>query len=149
MLLPDLAGSWTGRSRLWLSPTEPVRESETTAFVAAAVRDQGLLFRYTWSDGGEPQEGVLVVQHDAATGVVTAGWTDSWHLRDTVMACRGELTPAGQLDIQGTYAAPPGPDWGWQIVIEPPQDDAFTLRMFNISPDGRAELAVEAEYERQ
>jgi hypothetical protein len=52
------------------------------------------------------------------------------------------------LSVRGSYAAPPGPDWGWRIEITP---DGRTLRivMFNIWPDGsREDLAAEASYTR-
>jgi hypothetical protein len=52
------------------------------------------------------------------------------------------------LSVAGTYAAPPGPDWGWRITIEPQSPAAFRLRMYNISPAGPSDLAVEAIYAR-
>jgi hypothetical protein len=48
----------------------------------------------------------------------------------------------------GSYAAPPGPDWGWRIEIAAEQCKALRLVMFNIWPDGKEELAVEAAYVR-
>ena len=55
----------------------------------------------------------------------------------------------GSVSIQGSYAAPPGPDWGWRILIEPRQADSFWMVMYNISPEGREALAVEATYARR
>jgi len=45
---------------------------------------------------------------------------------------------------RGSYAAPPGPDWGWRTVIEIPDDDSFRMVMYNVSPEGKEELAVNA-----
>jgi hypothetical protein len=42
--------------------------------------------------------------------------------------------------------APPGPDWGWRIVLSP--GDTFRMTMYNIWPEAKEELAVEATYER-
>jgi hypothetical protein len=59
---------------------------------------------YTWSYEGEPQEGILLVGCDAkeqaATGsveakAITAVRTDSWHIRDKLMACSGEILRPG------------------------------------------------------
>jgi hypothetical protein len=47
---------------------------------------------------------------------VLAAWTDSWHMDHKLMVCRGDID-ATSLRLLGTYAAPPGPDWGWRIVI--------------------------------
>ena len=61
------------------------------------------------------------------------------------MALAGPGGPT--LAVKGTYAAPPGPDWGWRIEITP---DEGTLRvvMFNIWPEGKEALAVETVYTR-
>lgn len=68
---------------------------------------------------------------------------------DTAMHCAGTLTLDGVASVQGRYAAPPGPDWGWRITLTPSSDAAFVLRMFNITPDGTEMLAVEAPYTRR
>ena len=54
----------------------------------------------------------------------------------------GKLGDAGEADIAGSYSAPPGPDWGWRVVVHSPQADSFLLEMFNRSPDGQEDLAV-------
>ena len=143
-----LIGEWAGESRLWLSPEQPSRVSESTATIAEAVRDQGLLVRYTWSDDGAPQDGVMLLQSTRA-GAVTGAWTDSWHMRGAVMFLKGAIDGAGRLSADGAYAAPPGPDWGWRISLEPAGTDAFILRMFNITPEGEVFPAVEARYARR
>jgi Protein of unknown function (DUF1579) len=52
------------------------------------------------------------------------------------------------VDVRGSYAAPPGPDWGWRTVIETAGTDSFRMVMHNVSPDGQEYLAVDAEYHR-
>jgi hypothetical protein len=52
--------------------------------------------------------------------------------------------------VRGKYAAPPDPDWGWRIDVQP---GGRTLRvvMHNVWPEaqgGKEELAVEAVYTR-
>ena len=64
------------------------------------------------------------------------------------MPCTGHPTSAGGFSVVGSYAAPPGPDWGWRVTIEPAQDDRFALVMHNITPDGKEHLAVEAAFSR-
>ena len=49
------------------------------------------------------------------------------------------------LSLLGSYAAPPGPDWGWRIVLEP-LSETLQIRMDNITPDGEDLPAVEATY---
>jgi hypothetical protein len=48
----------------------------------------------------------------------------------------------------GSYAAPPGPDWGWRITIRSASPAEFQIVMHNISPDGQEDLAVQIDYAR-
>ena len=144
----DLVGDWAGMNSLWLSRDEPARVSDTTASVSIGMGDQVLSMQYTWSDKGRPQEGLIIAQYNPNTGVVTAAWTDTWHLSDMFMACRGDVDENGMMTMAGTYAAPPDADWGWRITLEPQTAAAFRLRMYNISPAGESDLAVEAVYAR-
>jgi GrpB-like predicted nucleotidyltransferase (UPF0157 family) len=143
-----LVGNWTGLNRLWLSPDEPVRESETTATVALIAEEKFLTFRYTWADEDQPQEGFLLIGQEGDENIVQAFWIDSWHMRDTIMPCQGSLDAQGSLSVQGSYAVPTGPDWGWRIIIEPGEGNTLRLVMVNINPDGKEALAVEARYWR-
>ena len=79
---------------------------------------------------------------------MTALWVDSWHMSDKVMTCEGASPDAVSLEVRGSYAAPPGPDWGWRTVIETAEDDLLRMVMYNISPEGTEYLAVEADYRR-
>jgi GrpB-like predicted nucleotidyltransferase (UPF0157 family) len=144
--LVNLVGQWHGINQLWLTPDEPVRESKTTATVALIAQGKFLTFRYTWTEEHQPQDGLLVIGQEGNDNLIKAVWMDSWHMRDLSMLCQGSLDPQGCLSVQGTYAAPPGPDWGWRIILEPGEGNTLRLAMINIVPDGREALAVEAVY---
>lgn len=146
--LQSLPGQWTGENALWLSETEPPRLSASRCSVAPEANGQCLALRYTWADSGKPQEGVLLLNADPESAACTAVWTDSWHYAHQLMTLRGAADAVGAASMLGAYAAPPGPDWGWRITVAPPEGDRFTLRMFNISPDGEEVLAVEALFSR-
>ena len=62
------------------------------------------------------------------------------------MACEGAVEPDGAIAVRGSYAAPPGPDWGWRIVIRPAGKPALHIVMYNVTPGGQEALAVEATY---
>jgi len=85
----------------------------------------------------------MLVGHIAETDVLTVHWIDTWHMSDKVMACQGRPKERGVIDVRGSYAAPPGPDWGWRIIIAPAQM-SLGLVMYNITPAGQEALAVEA-----
>jgi hypothetical protein len=65
-----------------------------------------------------------------------------------VMFCQGAINTQGIIDLRGSYEAPPGPDWGWRIIITAPSDNQLQIVMYNCSPEGVEELAVQADYKR-
>ena len=144
--ITDLVGEWQGSNRLWLRPGEPVRESDTTASVALVAGDRFATVRYFWAEGGKPQDGLLVVPAEEQTA--DSFWVDSWHMGDKFLLLRREETKEGLLTARGTYAAPPGPDWGWRITIRSESEDEMRIVMHNILPQGEELLAVEASYSK-
>lgn len=139
----NLTGEWQGINRLWLNPSEPVRESGITAVLQAVGNQQFLQLQYKWSFEAQPQEGVLLIGQNSQGS--SAVWVDSWHMQDQMMQLTGEAQADGSLQVAGSYAAPPGPDWGWRIALIPNTNTQWTLQMYNITPDGQAFLSVEAE----
>lgn len=147
-MLTALSGTWQGTKQLWLDPDQPACESRSTATVRQVAQGRFLVLEYTWSDQGKPQDGMLVFGEEAPSGGIRAFWMDSWHMRDTIMPCDGAVGSDGGIWVQGSYAAPPDPDWGWRIALHPETDHAFRMRMHNIAPDGQESLAVEIRYTR-
>lgn len=148
-VLTSLIGEWQGTNHLWLSPEEPVRKSESSATISSLAQAQFSEMRYSWADEGQAQEGRLILGQAAGQKTVQAVWFDTWHIRDQFMVCEGQVEDAGTVRIQGSYDAPLGPDWGWQITIKPSDKDTFRFLMHNISPEGEKMLAVEVTYSRQ
>lgn len=118
------------------------------ATVAFAAQGQFLTLHYTWADEGRPQDGLLVLGYEAGQTALKAYWIDSWHMSDKFMFCTGPLEAAGVVSVSGAYAAQPGPDWGWRIVVEPQANDSWRMVMYNITPEGQEVLAVEAHFTR-
>jgi hypothetical protein len=144
--LSTCAGHWRGTNRL-LDPTHNLAEdSAGTAAVTPLLGGRFVRLDYTWEYQGKPQEGSLLIGFDPKTETASAHWIDSWHMGRQVMACSG-TGGDGRLAVTGSYAAPPGPDWGWRIEITP-EGEGLVLVMYNIWPEGREDLAVEARYGR-
>ena len=146
-ILPDLGGRWTGRYRLWTDPSQPVKESESTATLSPVAGGNFTRLDYTWEYDGQPQDGSILIGFDAQREVVTAVWVDSWHMSDKALLCEGRAS-GGAVDLTGSYAAPPGPDWGWRTVLERADGDSLRMTMFNVTPEGQEHLAVEVVYRR-
>jgi hypothetical protein len=147
--LEKLVGEWVGTNRLWLSTEKAPHESNSTASVSRAAKGRFLAIQYSWAFEGEPQEGLLLVGCEKMQNVVKAAWIDSWHMSDKFMTCEGATDERGGVFFRGSYAAPPRPEWGWRTVIEPGDGKSFRMLVYNVSPEGKEALAVEAIYRRR
>jgi hypothetical protein len=145
-LHPRFVGSWAGDSTLYTPWMEPKEQScESTVVVAPVAKGKFLSFAYTWSHEGKDHEGLLIVGNANKAEEATGAFIDSWHMSTNVMQFKGSVNEHGVIHLLGSYAAPPGPDWGWRIEIRS-EGDTLTLKMFNISPEGAEEIAVLGEY---
>lgn len=143
--LTDLVGTWSGTNRLHLgewAPENPIVESSATAVVKSRLSGQFLEISYTWAYEGETKEGVFLLGLDPKSKGVHAFWTDSWHLAHQLMECRGQETEEGCIDVKGSYKVDGHPDWGWRTKIIP-GPNSFQYLMYNVSPEGTEEIAVE------
>jgi hypothetical protein len=145
--LGRLVGEWRGTYQLWLPP-DPRRESESSASIGLRAGDRFVAIEYVWSFDGRAEQGLLLVGYEKARDAVTAVWIDSWHMSDKFMICEGRGQKGGVIGFSGSYAAPPGPDWGWRTEIFAGDPGSFRMVMYNVSPDGKEERAVEANYQR-
>lgn len=143
--LLELAGQWQGHSHLQDPSNNLKDESTSNATITPILGGRFIRFDYTWAYNGKPQEGSFLIGLVRATGLLTVHWIDSFHMSDVVMACQGTIDDAGTIDVRGSYAAPPRPDWGWRTVFTLAQN-SIRMVMFNIWPEGKVELAVEAVY---
>jgi len=143
----NLIGAWTGNNLLRFTP--PDHNSPSDLSVAQVAKGKFLTFTYTWSYENTDHEGLLVLGYDKQQKVATAAWVDSWHMSSKIMSCQGTIDQQGVIDLRGSYEAPPGPDWGWRIVITAPSGKELQIVMYNCSPEGDEELAVQADYKRR
>jgi hypothetical protein len=146
--LKSLTGKWKGTNKLWLDPAAPAKESESELEISLAINGRFTRLVYGWAYEGETQEGLLLVGSAGQAFQVQAIWMDSWHMQDGFMVCEGSMVPNGGFSVKGTYAAPPGPDWGWRIALALQDTETLQLSMYNITPDGQESLAVETIYRR-
>ncbi len=129
----------------WLP--DPLKESQSRMEISQKANGQFIQFDYDWEYEGEKQEGMLVLGCDAKSKAVQIIWTDSWHSRHTFMVSDGTVKEDGTVSVKGYYKVPDHPDWGWRTEIIP-QGEKIKLIMFNVSPEGEEDLAVETTYER-
>lgn len=147
-LKSTLSGEWQGSTRLYLEPPPaPGIASETKLSVTPVAGASFLQFSYDWTHEGESQSGLLLFAYEEEN-VASAAWVDSFHMSSKIMSFTGTAAD-GSATLLGSYEAPPGPDWGWRIVIRPVSSKELQIVMHNISPEGQEDLAVQSDYTRR
>ena len=134
--LAECAGGWTGTNRLSDPSMNVSDDSPSTAALTPLLGGKFIRLDYTWAYEGAAQEGSLLIGYESAPAIVTAHWVDTWHMGEAVMSCKGTAEEDGSVVVLGSYAAPPGPDWGWRIVLQPVDGRTLRLVMYNHSPWG-------------
>jgi hypothetical protein len=146
--LANFVGTWSGTNRLYVPwMPEKIKESESLATVRSKMNGQFLSIEYSWSFDGEPEEGLLILGCDSKSDAVQAVWTDSWHSKDVLMLCNGKVASDGSISVFGKYAVPDHPDWGWRTEIIP-GENRFKYVMYNVTPEGAEDIAVETNFAR-
>lgn len=147
-LLAQLAGSWTGISRLWLEPDKLTDESPVVGTIQLILGGRFALYLYQGSIQDEPQHGLFTFGYNTLTDRYEASWVDSWHNNTAIMFCTGNATENGFF-VLGSYPDPNGgPDWGWRTEVEIMDDDNILITAYNIMPEGGEARATEARLTR-
>ena len=142
----DIIGKWIGSKKLWLPPDNQLFESQSTAAIRSHAQGRFLALAYQWSIEEDPQDGLVIFPAALDGGASKGFWLDSWHMRNEIMVCEPQDIDQG-IQLEGSYPAPDGEVWGWQIVIQFDSGDFLRVQMVNVSPEGEEATAVEAEYE--
>src|SRR5262245_11560197 len=145
--LTTCAGTWRGTNTLQDPNTGRPEESPSTLTITPVLGGRFVHLDYTWGYQGRPQEGSLLVGFDPKTGEVSGHWIDTWHMGRIALHCLGSSPAAGKIAVRGSYAAPPGPDWGWRIEATT-SDDGVRITHTNIDAEGTEDLAAEGTYSR-
>jgi len=100
--------------------------------------------------GSGPEGGSGDGETGAPSGTGAAAvWVDSFHSGPEWLNLAGDIGEDGVVRLTGWYTAPPGPDWGWQIHIDPGDGNGGRITMHNMVPGHDPYQVVEAVYRRQ
>jgi hypothetical protein len=142
-----LVGEWHGTKQLYLEPPPAAPKLSHAALTVTSIAGGNFLqFNYTWTFDDEQQTGVLLFGYDDEHAA-SAAWVDSFHMSSKIFLCTGTVAECA-AQMRGSYAAPPGPDWGWTIAIRSISATEFQILMHNISPEGQEDLAVQIDCKR-
>jgi hypothetical protein len=146
--LTQLAGGWTGTSKIWLEPDKLLDEAPIIGTIQIVLDGRFALFLYQTSVEGETQHGMFTFGFNTTLERYEASWLDSFHNNTANMFCVGSEREKG-FSVLGTYPDPnEGPDWGWRTEVELLDKDHLTITAYNISPEGGEAKATEAKLTR-
>ena len=142
--LAQLAGNWTGISRLWLESDSLTDESAVVGSIQLLLDGRFALYLYQGSIEGEPQHGMFTFGYNTLLDRFEASWVDSFHNNTAIMFCTGNPTKNGFF-VLGHYPDPSGgPDWGWRTEVALLDEDHLLITAYNIDPEGGEAKATEA-----
>ena len=146
--LAQLAGHWTGTSKLWMEPDKLADESPVLGAITLVLEGRFAIYLYQGSIEGEPQHGMFTFGYNTTLEQYEASWLDSFHNNTGIMFCVGSAREKGFV-VLGTYPDPAGgPDWGWRTVVELVDADHLTMTAYNIHPELGEAKATEAKLVR-
>ena len=146
--LAQLAGSWTGTSKLWLEPDTLADESPVVGTIQLLLDGRFALYLYQGSIEGESQHGMFTFGYNTTIEQYEASWVDSFHNNTAIMFCVGAAIENG-FSVLGSYPDPTGgPDWSWRTEVRLLDQEHLTITAYNISPEGEAARATETILKR-
>lgn len=142
--LAQLAGGWSGTSRLWLEPGKLADESPVTGSIQLVLDGRFVLYLYQGSIEGESQHGMYTFGFNTTLERYEASWVDSYHNNTAIMFCTGSAKGNGFF-VLGSYPDPSGgPDWGWRTEVDLVDVDHLIITAYNIHPEYGEARATEA-----
>jgi hypothetical protein len=150
--LAKLVGDWTGNAKTWMDPdpSKPPVEAKWEGRIALVLGGRFARFTYRSSVDGKPFAGDLTLAYEAGEKLWRSAWIDSFHSGGGIIYSTGNGAPnAKPVTMNAKYFAAEGhPHWGWRTEIHDGGASEFTIRMFNIMPDGEEMLGVEIVLKR-
>ena len=148
-LLPKLAGSWEGISRVWFDPTKLEDESSVKGTMKLILNDKFILHEYEGSFKGKPLSGLAIYCYNADTKKFQSAWIDSFHSASSILYSQGDKG-SSNFNVLGsyTYVTPEAEfEGGWRTEIELISDTQIAIRAFNIF-NGEETRATEVIYNK-
>ncbi len=142
--LSQLAGSWSGPSKLWFEPDKLAGESPLVGNIQLILEGRFALFLYQSTIQGEPQHGMFTFGYNTTLDRYECSWLDSFHNNTAIMFCTGSAADNG-FSVLGSYPDPDGgPDWGWRTELQLLDKDHLIITAYNIHPEYGEAKATEA-----
>ena len=145
----QLTGTWSGTTRTWFEPGEPVDVSPMTGSIRPLFDGRFVLHEYEGSFQGKVFQGVAIYGYHLPTQTFQSVWLDAFHMGTGMMFSRSK--PGDPFySVEGSYdTTDEHPQtWGWRTEILVKSPDELVITAFNIAPTGEEMKATETVYQR-
>ncbi len=147
--LARLAGTWQGRSRVWLEPDKLADESNIFGTIRVVLGGRFVIHEYRTEFGGESQQGIAIIGYHLDRQRFESAWIDSFHTGTSIMMSAG-VDGGASTAVLGHYGdGKGGPDWGWRTTLDHVDEDHLLITAWNITPEGDEAKALEVSYARR
>ncbi|MHB8845037.1 MAG: DUF1579 domain-containing protein [Nitrospirota bacterium] len=147
-VLANLEGVWTTRSRSWMGPDTPPRESTGTCVQKLILGGHYLRQEYAGDMMGQPFTGINLLGYDNQTGKYVSVWLDS--MSTGIFYFAGTASADGRTITQECDYDDPikGPSV-WRSVTRIKDANTLEYEMFITPRGGKEEKMMEMTVERK
>jgi hypothetical protein len=147
-MLSRITGSWTARTKNFVSPDKPPVESKGTCEQKMVLDGRFLQQEFTGDMMGMPFTGIGFTGYDNNTKKYVSTWMDS--MSTNLLFFEGTAGPDGKTITQESDHVDParGP-MKWRSVTKIVDENTHTFEMYTITPAGKEEKMMEITYTRK
>lgn len=147
--LAKRVGTWDYRIVMWCEPNDPPMESTGVLESKMVLGGRYLVDHAVGSDPNQPFEGKGLIGYDNLKKKFVAVWVDT--MSTGIMMSEGQCDAAGTtFTYQGQYTDPvSGAMKTCKSVEEITDPDHWTMRMYDVLPDGTEVKMMEITYTRK
>ena len=148
--LEPFVGSWTYKSKFWMSPEAPAQESNGTSEVKWILGNRYLQEDVTGDMGGMPFHGISLTGYDLIKKEYFNIWFDD--MSTAPMVSKGQMDAASKvLTVDGTYpdVTKGMKDTKYRTIQKITGPDQHFMEMFMVGDDGKEVKNMEITYSRK
>ena len=147
-LFASLAGSWTTKSKEWMEPGKPAKESTGTAEMKMLLDGRFLYQEYSGQMMGQPFSGIGIDAYDNITKKYVTAWMDT--MGTGIFLMEGTASADGKtITLKGSHPEPGGGKMTHRAVWKLVDNNTQQFDMYGTHHGGKEMKMFEIVYTRK